>query len=94
MNPYLLGFFVGAFFAILLITLILYAIAFKWQTSYAKSLTLNGASFAIAATISAFGMADGGPLNFKSAPVYLLAQAVVLGLDFYRIQRKFNRQRV
>jgi hypothetical protein len=80
--------FITALAGSALITAILYGLCWRWHPSYTKAITVSVIAALLAVFLSAFGAADGGPLNFRAAPLFLAAQAVILAFDLIRIRRK------
>lgn len=86
--PYAIGELAGALVPTFLVSRLLLWLTKNWHGGALRLLLVHIVTAAIACTISAFGHADGGPLNWASSDVYLLAQAVWLAVDFYRERGK------
>lgn len=88
MTAGLAAMFVGAVVATGLLSRILLVATTWWRTGGTARLVLvNVLSGILACVISAFGHANGGPLDWSYSGIYLLAQAVWLVIDIARRRR-------
>lgn len=83
-----IAFFIGAFVGTFLISRLVWLAARWWPNSMGKAAVLSLVSAALVVTLAAWGNADGGPLNFASAPFYIAAQALVFAMDAWRIRKQ------
>lgn len=88
MSPVLLGQAVGAFISQFLLATILHFAFRRFPNSAGKLIAIHAASAAIGIIVSAYGNADGGPLNFEDAPIRLAASAILFALDWLRTRAR------
>ena len=96
MAPYQLGQFTGALGICFVITSILYAASRSWPKSIGKLVFINSIAAIFSVLMSAVGYAISAEAtpSFGVAPFYLAAQAVIAAVDFYRLRRRIQRDRI
>lgn len=82
---FFLAFLAGAIVLCAALSLAFHGLAHRWPASYGKSTFLSLIVALVVVPWSAIGGADGGPPNFRAAPIYLLAQTIVMLVAFARV---------
>lgn len=85
---YYLGMIAGALVPAFLISRIFLWLLRKWNGGYTRIVAANAASAAVMSLVSAFGHADGGPLDWSFTAIYVSAQIFWLAIDVFLARRK------
>lgn len=87
----MIAFFMWALFLSVVITALVHFLFKYWQGSYGKVVSINVLAALLTVFLSAFANADDGPLDFGAAPIYLLAQVIILTFDLVRTHGKMSK---